>query len=288
MPAKRMYYRQRLSYASDPRKHLRVLCAGNAGPNENTHEWRKTRLKGWGMLRFLLCIFQAFTLTAAAEPDPYTRQRHDLAVQIAAMAKNAPLETGQSSFSAPIMAAMEKVPRHRFVPRDMERYAYRNRPLPIGYGQTISQPFLVAYMTDLLGVGKTAKVLEVGTGSGYQAAILGELVQEVYTIEIIEPLAMRATETLKANGYRNVQVRAGDGYYGWEQQAPFDAIIVTAAVSHVPPSLIKQLKRGGRILIPLGSSFLPQHLVLVEKDTNDRVRTRELLPVQFVPLTGGH
>ena len=186
------------------------------------------------------------------------------------------------------MAAMEKVPRHQFVPKDVEHSAYRNRPLPIGYGQTISQPFLVAYMTELLGVGKTAKVLEIGTGSGYQAAILGELVQEVYTIEIVEPLAKRATETLKTHGYRNVQVRAGDGYYGWEQHAPFDAIIVTAAASHVPPPLIKQLKHGGRMLIPLGSSFLPQHLVLVKKDANDRVRTRELLPVKFVPLTGGH
>jgi protein-L-isoaspartate(D-aspartate) O-methyltransferase len=240
------------------------------------------------VLRIPLCIFLALTLTAAAEPDPYVKERHNLAVQIATMAKNTSFETGQSSFSAPVMAAMEKVPRHRFVPKDMERYAYRNRPLPIGYGQTISQPFLVAYMTELLGVGKTAKVLEIGTGSGYQAAILGELVQEVYTIEIVEPLAKRATETLKVNGYRNVQVRASDGYYGWEQHAPFDAIIVTAAASHVPPPLIKQLKHGGRMLIPLGSSFLPQHLVLVEKDVNDRVRTRELLPVKFVPLTGGH
>ena len=240
------------------------------------------------MLRIPLCIFLALTLTAAAEPDPYVKERRHLAVQIATMAKNTSFETGQSSFSGPVMAAMEKVPRHRFVPKDMERYAYRNRPLPIGYGQTISQPFLVAYMTELLGVGKTAKVLEIGTGSGYQAAILGELVQEVYTIEIVEPLAKRATKTLKANGYRNVQVRVGDGYFGWEHHAPFDAIIVTAAASHVPPPLIKQLKRGGRMLIPLGSSFLPQHLVLVEKDANDRARTRELLPVKFVPLTGGH
>jgi len=240
------------------------------------------------MLHILPCIFLLLALSAAAETDPYARERHNLVAGIAAMAKSTSLETGQSSFSAPVMAAMEKVPRHRFVPKDMERYAYRNRPLPIGYGQTISQPFLVAYMTELLGVGKTAKVLEIGTGSGYQAAILGELVQEVYTIEIVEPLAKRATATLKDNGYLNVQVKTGDGYYGWEQHAPFDAIIVTAAASHVPPPLIKQLKRGGRMLIPLGSSFLPQHLVLVEKDAQDRVRTRELLPVQFVPLTGGH
>lgn len=131
-------------------------------------------------------------------------------------------------------------------------------------------------------------MLEIGTGSGYQAAILGELVKEVYTIEIIKPLAEGASETLKSNGYTNVQVQAGDGYYGWKKHAPFDAIIVTAVASHVPPPLIQQLKRGGRLLIPLGSSFMPQHLVLVEKDMQDRVRTRELLPVQFVPLTGGH
>jgi len=240
------------------------------------------------MLHILPCIFLLLALSATAETDPYARERHNLVAGIAAMAKSTSLETGQSSFSAPVMAAMEKVPRHRFVPKDMERYAYRNRPLPIGYGQTISQPFLVAYMTELLGIGKTAKALEIGTGSGYQAAILGELAQEVYTIEIVEPLAKRAAATLTDNGYRNVQVKTGDGYYGWEQHAPFDAIIVTAAASHVPPPLIKQLKHGGRMLIPLGSSFLPQHLVLVEKDAQDRVRTRELLPVQFVPLTGGH
>lgn len=242
------------------------------------------------MLR-LLVIFCALVLQSgswAAEKDPFTAERRALVAEISALAQETQAETGQGAFSKPVMDAMGKVPRHRFVPKEMERYAYRNRPLPIGYGQTISQPFLVAYMTELLQVDKTSKVLEIGTGSGYQAAILGELVKEVYTIEIVAPLATRATETLKANGYRNVQVRAGDGYYGWEQQAPFDAIIVTAAASHVPPPLIQQLKRGGRMLIPLGSSFLPQHLVLVEKDANDRVRTRELLPVQFVPLTGGH
>lgn len=242
------------------------------------------------MLR-LLVIFCALVLPSGSWPagkDPFADARRALVAEISALAQETQSETGRGAFSRPVMDAMGKVPRHRFVPKEVERYAYRNRPLPIGYGQTISQPFLVAYMTELLQVDKTSKVLEIGTGSGYQAAILGELVQEVYTIEIVEPLATRATETLKANGYRNVEVRAGDGYYGWESHAPFDAIIVTAAASHVPPPLIQQLKRGGRMLIPLGSSFLPQHLVLVEKDMRDRVRTRELLPVQFVPLTGGH
>jgi len=224
----------------------------------------------------------------AAEPDGFAVERQTLVAEINALAKETQSETGQGAFSNKVMAAIGKVPRHRFVPPEVVRYAYRNRPLPIGYGQTISQPFLVAYMTELLQVGKNTKVLEVGTGSGYQAAILGELVKEVYTIEIIEPLAARATETLKINGYTNIEVKAGDGYYGWEQHAPYDAIIVTAVASHVPSPLIQQLKYGGRMLIPLGSSFMPQHLVLVEKDLQGRVRTRELLPVQFVPLTGGH
>ena len=222
------------------------------------------------------------------EPDRFVVERRALVAEISELARATQAETGQGAFSAQVMDAMGKVPRHRFVPKEVERYAYRNRPLPIGYGQTISQPFLVAYMTELLQVTKDSKVLEIGTGSGYQAATLSELVKEVYTIEIIEPLAARATETLKTNGYTNVQVQVGDGYYGWEKHAPFDAIIVTSSASHVPPPLIQQLKRGGRMLIPLGSGFMPQHLVLVEKDMQGRVRTRELLPVQFVPLTGGH
>lgn len=246
------------------------------------------------MLRILaiVCAMILQPSAWAAEPDGFAAERRALVAEISALAKETQSETGQGAFSNKVMAAMGKVPRHRFVPPEVVRYAYRNRPLPIGYGQTISQPFLVAYMTELLqvgkGSGKNTKVLEVGTGSGYQAAILGELVKEVYTIEIVEPLAARATETLKVNGYTNVKVRAGDGYYGWEQHAPFDAIIVTAVASHVPPPLIQQLKRGGRMLIPLGSSFMPQHLVLVEKDMQDRVHTRELLPVLFVPLAGGH
>lgn len=242
------------------------------------------------MLR-ILAIVCAMILQApawAAEPDGFAAERRALVAEISALARDTQSETGQGAFSNKVMDAMGKVQRHRFVPPDIVRYAYRNRPLPIGYGQTISQPFLVAYMTELLQVGKGSKVLEVGTGSGYQAAILGELVKKVYSIEIVEPLATRATKTLKVNGYTNVEVKAGDGYYGWEQHAPFDAIIVTAVASHVPPPLIQQLKRGGRMLIPLGSNFMPQHLVLVEKDMQDRVRTRELLPVRFVPLVGGH
>lgn len=242
------------------------------------------------MLRTLaiICATLVPLISLGGEEDRFVVERRALVAEIGELARSTQAETGQGAFSGEVMEAMGKVPRHRFVPSEIERYAYLNRPLPIGYGQTISQPFLVAYMTELLQVNKDSKVLEIGTGSGYQAAILSELTREVYTIEIIEPLAARAADALRNNGYANVQVRTGDGYYGWEEHAPFDAIMVTAAASHVPHPLIIQLKRGGRMLIPLGSGFMPQHLVLVEKDMQDRVHTRELLPVQFVPLTGGH
>lgn len=242
------------------------------------------------MLRILVIIAAIIIqpYAWAAGPEKFVAERRALVAEISALARETQAETGQGVFSKQVMQAMGRVPRHRFVPPELERYAYRNRPLPIGYGQTISQPFVVAYMTELLQLDQNSKVLEIGTGSGYQAAILAELAREVYTIEIIEPLAARAAATLRNNGYTRVQVRAGDGYYGWEEHAPFDAIIVTAVASHVPPPLIRQLKRGGRMVIPLGSGFMPQHLMLVEKDRQDRVRTRELLPVQFVPLTGGH
>jgi protein-L-isoaspartate(D-aspartate) O-methyltransferase len=180
------------------------------------------------------------------------------------------------------------VPRHEFVPERLRRQAYANRPLPIGYGQTISQPYIVALMTDLVEPGADDRVLEIGTGSGYQAAVLATLVGEVYTIEIIEPLGLAARARLERLGYDNVEVRLGDGYYGWPERAPFDAIVVTAAASHVPPPLIQQLKPGGRMVIPVGSRFLVQQLVLVTKDADGRVTTRQLLPVRFVPLTGEH
>jgi protein-L-isoaspartate(D-aspartate) O-methyltransferase len=181
------------------------------------------------------------------------------------------------------------VPRHEFVPEDLRGEAYADGPLPIGYGQTISQPFIVALMTDLLRVGPDDTVLEVGTGSGYQAAVLAHLVRRVYTIEIVPDLAESATARLRRLGYgRVVTTRTGDGYYGWEEAAPFDAIVVTAASSHIPPSLIRQLKPGGRMVIPVGAPFALQHLVLIERNATDgRVTTRQVLPVSFVPLTGG-
>ncbi|NOQ81275.1 MAG: protein-L-isoaspartate(D-aspartate) O-methyltransferase [Methylophaga sp.] len=187
-----------------------------------------------------------------------------------------------------VLEAISKVPRHEFVPLKQRRWAYKNRPLPIGYGQTISQPTIVAIMTDLLQLKKTDRVLEIGTGSAYQAAILAELVDRVYSIEIVEELAERAANDLQRTGYGDVNTRQGDGYYGWQEAAPFDAIIVTAAASHIPPPLIKQLKPGGRMIIPVGGQFMVQHLVLVRKDTDDRLTTRQILPVKFVPLTGQH
>jgi protein-L-isoaspartate(D-aspartate) O-methyltransferase len=187
---------------------------------------------------------------------------------------------------ARVIRAMEKVPRHEFVPENHRAYAYEDGPLPIGYGQTISQPYIVALMSEMLEIDATSKVLEVGTGSGYQAAILAEMVAEVYTIEIIKPLADSAAAVLKKLGYdKNVTVKFGDGYHGWPEQAPFDAIIVTAAADHVPPPLIKQLKDGGRMAIPLGSPFGPQWLVLVKKDAEGKISTENVCPVAFVPLT---
>lgn len=192
------------------------------------------------------------------------------------------------SFDARVMRVLGKVPRHEFVPAHQIAAAYENRPLPIGHGQTISQPYIVALMTNLLQLGPDDRVLEVGTGSGYQAAVLAELAAQVFTIEIIKPLGEQAKRRFTRLRYTNIDTRIGDGYYGWEQHAPFDGIIVTAASSHVPPPLIEQLKPGGRMVIPVGSHFLVQHLLLVTKKAAGSITTRQILPVRFVPLTGGH
>ena len=184
-----------------------------------------------------------------------------------------------------VLEAMRKVPRHLLVPEAVRRHAYENTPLEIGYGATISQPFIVALMTDLLDVRPDHKVLEVGTGSGYQAAVLSHLVDQVYTIEIIEPLAATAARRLAELGYGNVTVRAGDGYAGWPEQAPFDRIIVTAGADHIPKPLVDQLRPGGRMVLPLGKDADSLQLTLVTKDKSGRVRTRRILPVNFVPLT---
>ena len=186
-----------------------------------------------------------------------------------------------------VLAAMESVLRHCFVPERDQRSAYADHPLPIGYGQTISQPYIVALMTELLGLEPDDKVLEVGTGSGYQAAVLGEVVAEVYTVEIIEPLATSAAERLAALGYDNVTVKHADGYYGWEEHAPYDAIIVTAAPDHVPPPLVGQLKDGGQLVIPVGPQGGFQVLWQLTRQGN-QVKAKEITGVRFVPLTGEH
>jgi len=182
--------------------------------------------------------------------------------------------------------AMGAVPRHLYVPLNQRIFAYEDRPLPIGFGQTISQPFIVAYMTEIIRPNKNQRVLEIGTGSGYQAAILAEIVDKVYTIEIVRPLGETAKALLMEH-YDNVSVKIGDGYYGWAEAAPFDAIVVTAAAEYIPPRLIEQLKDGGRMIIPVGSPFRVQQLMLIEKN-NGRITSRSLMPVRFVPFTSSN
>ncbi len=187
---------------------------------------------------------------------------------------------------AAVLNAVRQVPRHRFVPEREARSAYADRPLPIGHGQTISQPYIVALMTEFLEVKPGDKILEIGTGSGYQAAVLTELTPYVYTIEIIEVLGEQAAERLKGLGYVTVAAQIADGYYGWEEEAPFDGIIVTCAAGHVPPPLLAQLERGGKMVIPVGPVYDVQYLVRVTKDEDGTIRSEVLLPVRFVPMTG--
>jgi protein-L-isoaspartate(D-aspartate) O-methyltransferase len=227
-------------------------------------------------------------VASGAEADGRAAERRAMSDVIQAHARSAPGALDRDHVDATVIAAMALIPRHEFVPEDLRPFAYLDRPLPIGYGQTISQPFIVALMTDLLRVRQHHTVLEVGTGSGYQAAVLAPLAGRVHSIEIIPALARRAAATLKRLGLANVTTRAGDGYYGWPEAGPFDGIIVTAASSQIPPPLVRQLKPGGRMVIPVGGPFTVQHLMLVEKRADGRVRTRQLLPVRFVPLTGKH
>lgn len=192
-------------------------------------------------------------------------------------------ETGLPSFHEAVMAAMASVPRARFVPQGLESAAFDNGPLPIGHGQTISQPYIVALMTELLRVGKESVVLEVGTGSGYQAAVLAALVRQVYSLELVPELASAAAERLQRLGYHNVEVRQGDGYHGWAEHAPYDGIIVTAAAPHIPQALIQQLRVGARLVIPVGDTYGPQRLMVVTRH-KEGVEEQTILPVAFVPL----
>ena len=237
------------------------------------------------------CVLAAsFLLTSIAArlalAQDFAAERRRMVEDITALARETRSEIGKSAFDERVMSVLARVPRHEFVPADQVAFAYRNRPLPIGHGQTISQPYIVALMTDLARAEPDHKVLEVGTGSGYQAAVMAHLTRAVYTIEIIEPLGLLAVQRLKTLGYTNVQVRVGDGYNGWEEHAPYDSILVTAAASHVPPPLVRQLKAGGRMVIPVGAAFMVQQLMLIEKNLDGTVSTRQILPVTFVPLTG--
>ncbi|TVR14137.1 MAG: protein-L-isoaspartate(D-aspartate) O-methyltransferase [Balneolaceae bacterium] len=193
---------------------------------------------------------------------------------------------GQGITDQAVIEAMRNVPRHLFVPEGNRAQAYQNNPLPIGYGQTISQPYIVALMAEMLEIEPGDKVLEIGTGSGYHAAVLSELTPYVYSIEIVEPLGERSARLYEELGYETIQTKIADGYYGWEEHAPFDKIIVTAAAGHVPPPLIEQLSPGGIIAIPVGSPYQTQILMRVLKDEEGNIRTERLLPVRFVPMTG--
>jgi protein-L-isoaspartate(D-aspartate) O-methyltransferase len=231
-----------------------------------------------------LALTSTFHGAALAQQDPWAEPRASMVRTIEAHAALLPESASTDGISEAVLDVMGRVPRHKFVPKPVEDQAYMDGPLPIGHGQTISQPFIVALMTHLIRASPEATVLEIGTGSGYQAAVLSPLVQTVCTIEIIPALGETAARRLKALDYNNVQTRIGDGYFGWPECGPFDGILVTAAAGHVPPPLVKQLKPGGRMVIPIGTVFGPQFLTLIEKTKDGQVTTRQLLPVQFVPL----
>lgn len=233
-----------------------------------------------GLLAGIALVFGTLFLTvhhARAQDEPYLQKREAMV--------RAQIE--REGVSDPrVLAAMRDVPRHLFVSPSFRAKAYEPYPLPIGEGQTISQPYVVGFMTQILRLKETDRVLEVGTGSGYQAAVAAKLAAEVYSVEILESLAIRSRRTLSDLGFRNVFVRQGDGYYGWEEKAPFDAIIVTCAGGHIPPSLLRQLGNGGRMIMPVGGPFMTQNLVFIEKDAGGSITHRNVLPVAFVRLLG--
>jgi protein-L-isoaspartate(D-aspartate) O-methyltransferase len=269
---------------------------GQALPSEHRTEvsakWFEADLKSpmgrslghlWCLVA-VLAFAGIFDDVVVAQQDPWAEARGAMVRTIQAHAALLPEAASTNGLSAKVLDVMGKVPRHEFVPERVEGQAYADAPLPIGYGQTISQPFIVALMTHLIRTSPDSTMLEIGTGSGYQAAVLSPLVKTVCTIEIIPGLGETAARRLKDLGYDNVQTRIGDGYFGWPECGPFDGILVTAAAGHVPPPLVKQLKPGGRMVIPVGSVFGPQFLTLVEKTAGGQITTRQLLPVQFVPL----
>ncbi|MGD2135128.1 MAG: protein-L-isoaspartate(D-aspartate) O-methyltransferase [Gemmatimonadales bacterium] len=232
-------------------------------------------------------IMLAGVLGLGAGLQPAVSQEQDAAALARARRAMVELIASRGVDDDATLAAMRQVPRHHFVPTEYRRHAYADRPLPIGYGQTISQPYIVAYMTETLEVEPDDRVLEIGTGSGYQAAVLAAMGLEVYTVEIFGVLARAARERLDRLGYDRVSVRHADGHYGWPDVAPFDAVIVTAAAGYIPPALVEQLKPGGKMIIPVGSVYGVQSLILVDKDTDGEVTTHQLLPVRFVPMLEG-
>jgi protein-L-isoaspartate(D-aspartate) O-methyltransferase len=227
-------------------------------------------------------------MTAGGAEQDHAVKRTQMIRTIEAQVRDTSYAIGRDRIDPRILDVMGALPRHEFVPEDLREDSYEDRPLPIGYGQTISQPLIVVLMTDILNINRTSVVLEVGTGSGYQAAVAPELAHQVYTIEIIPDLARSAVDRPHRLGYTNATVRIGDGYFGWPEAAPFDGIIVTAAAAHIPPPLLQQLKPGGRMVIPVGPVLGQQHLTVVERSADGRVRTRQLFPVKFVPFTGRH
>jgi protein-L-isoaspartate(D-aspartate) O-methyltransferase len=232
----------------------------------------------------VLAFIGALDNAARADEDRWARPRAAMVRTIQGHAASLPEAVKAPGISPAVLDVMSKVPRHRFVPEAAQGQAYVDAPLPIGHGQTISQPFIVALMSHLVGAGPESTVLEIGTGSGYQAAVLSPLVKAVCTIEIIPALGESAARRLRDIGYDNVRTRIGDGYFGWPECGPFDGILVTAAAGHVPPPLVQQLKPGGRMVIPVGTVFGPQFLTLVEKTKDGQVTSRQILPVRFVPL----
>jgi protein-L-isoaspartate(D-aspartate) O-methyltransferase len=265
-------------------KELMVIAPGFVRIMNRTMKRATLSFGGWSAVVAVL-LTSTHAATAETWLDAYADDRAQMVRVIELHALTATGALGHDHIAPDVLAVLANVPRHEFVAEWDRDNAYGDRPLGIGHGQTISQPFIVALMTDMLDVGSGDVVLEVGTGSGYQAAVLAELVREVHTIEIIPDLATSAAERLERLSYDNVHGYTGDGYYGVAAAAPFDAIVVTAAGGQVPPPLIQQLRPGGRMVIPVGSGFAVQHLMMVEKDANGGVRTRQTLPVRFVPLT---
>ena len=257
----------------------------------------------WGAVRFVSVIVATAVLAAAGEPEstpkpdddkgkkwlppepPASKQRADERRDMVRRQIAEPKDGREPVKDKKVLDAMRVAPRHMFVPENKQRWAYADSPLPIGHGQTISQPYIVALMTEQLALTPKKKVLEIGTGSGYQAAVLAQLTPHVYTIEIIEPLAKRSTKALTEQGYKDVKTRCADGYFGWKEHGPYDAIIVTCAAGHLPPPLWEQLKPEGKIVIPIGGQYEIQRLVTITKTKEGKRKSRTITAVRFVPLT---